>query len=361
MSEISQLDPDWVSPPGATIGALISARGLSETSAANLLGLTSQDYQALLIGDIKVDSALAESLSSLLGTSEHFWRVRESKYQESLAAAARKLQREVALPISDMKRFGWIPTHETDERVLAMSAARFMGVRSVSEFDDRFGHLEEALAFRRSATFDTEIGAVAAWYRAAEIKKQSSSLRAWSPELFRDILPLARTYAQIKDPRDFLPKIERLFADCGVAFSVMQTPTGCPVSGIASVARGRAMIALSSRHLTDDHFWFSLFHEAAHLILHGEKISLEVDGGVDRADEDQANDFAADILVPKSKIDELKSMQLSKFSIARFARSIGLPPGIVVGQLQHMGRVKFGRMNFMKCRYRWKGSTLGMA
>jgi HTH-type transcriptional regulator / antitoxin HigA len=34
---------------------------------------------------------------------------------------------------------------------------------------------------------------------------------------------------------------------------------------------------LSFRYKTNDHFWFSLFHELAHLLLHGKK-SLFLEG-----------------------------------------------------------------------------------
>lgn len=33
----------------------------------------------------------------------------------------------------------------------------------------------------------------------------------------------------------------------------------------------KAVIQLSLRHKTDDHLWFSFFHEAGHVLLHSKK------------------------------------------------------------------------------------------
>ena len=41
------------------------------------------------------------------------------------------------------------------------------------------------------------------------------------------------------------------------------------------------MIQLSARHKSDDHLWFSFFHEAAHVLLHSKKSVFvdELNGG----------------------------------------------------------------------------------
>ncbi|MFX9089566.1 ImmA/IrrE family metallo-endopeptidase, partial [Acinetobacter baumannii] len=39
----------------------------------------------------------------------------------------------------------------------------------------------------------------------------------------------------------------------------------------------KAMVLLSFRHLSDDHFWFTLFHEFAHLLLHNNQTFIDTD------------------------------------------------------------------------------------
>ena len=43
----------------------------------------------------------------------------------------------------------------------------------------------------------------------------------------------------------------------------------------------------------------------------------------------------------------------NSYDFVRFARRIGISPGIVVGQLQHMGKLNYRQMNGLKRRYTW--------
>jgi hypothetical protein len=40
-------------------------------------------------------------------------------------------------------------------------------------------------------------------------------------------------------------------------------------------------------------------------------------------------------------------------AILRFASEVGLAPGIIVGQLQHQGRLRQSQLNRLKRRYLW--------
>ncbi len=115
------------------------------------------------------------------------------------------------------------------------------------------------------------------------------------------------------------------------------------------------MIQLSARHKSDDHLWFSFFHEAAHLLLHSKKfifVEGANDGGADL--ESEANDWAVNALVARADWERFvaKSPQ-SKAEVCAFADEQGVAPGIVVGMLQHAGLVPWTHLNGLKVRYRW--------
>ncbi len=63
------------------------------------------------------------------------------------------------------------------------------------------------------------------------------------------------------------------------------------------------MIALSDRYKKDDFFWFTFFHEAAHLLLHSKKETFVDDGTDNDLLEDEANRFAADFLIPSDRAE----------------------------------------------------------
>ena len=115
------------------------------------------------------------------------------------------------------------------------------------------------------------------------------------------------------------------------------------------------MILLSFRHLSDDHFWFTFFHEAGHLLLHGDR-PLFIDGedDVSSAEELEANQFAEETLVPPDRRDEMLALPIKARAIIRFARAIGVSPGIVVGQLQFHKKIRPNQLNVLRRRYAWE-------
>ncbi len=74
------------------------------------------------------------------------------------------------------------------------------------------------------------------------------------------------------------------------------------------------------------HFWFTLFHEAGHLLNDGKR---EVFVDVDYAEgpcEPAANAFAYHLLIPPGYQTELPSLK-SRIAVEEFARRIGIHPG----------------------------------
>jgi Zn-dependent peptidase ImmA (M78 family) len=141
-----------------------------------------------------------------------------------------------------------------------------------------------------------------------------------------------------------------------VAVVVARAPKGCAASGATRFVdrKKKAILQLSFRHLTDDHFWFSFFHEAGHLILHG-KDAFFVDGkGLEVSErEREADQFAVNALIPRELREILDSSSWDHRSVIRAARKLGVSRGIVVGQLQHAGKIGFDKLNFLKTRFRW--------
>lgn len=113
-------------------------------------------------------------------------------------------------------------------------------------------------------------------------------------------------------------------------------------------------MVLSFRHLSDDHFWFTFFHEAGHLVLHGDAETF-VDGEVAGASEREAeaNYFSACVLIPGEMNDALARIRGRTREIIRFALTVGVSPGIVVGQMQHRGFLGPHQMNSLKRHYTW--------
>jgi len=115
----------------------------------------------------------------------------------------------------------------------------------------------------------------------------------------------------------------------------------------------KALIILSLRHTSDDHFWFTFFHEAGHILLHSKKQVFidEAKQSLD-AEEEEANQFADNQLTPKSQLK--KFLQRGVFTAAAikdFANQVDVSPGIVVGKLQHEGFIEIKNHNKLKRKF----------
>lgn len=84
-------NPDWVSPTGHSIKAIMEERGISRDYFIAAVGLTEEEADQLFDGKILVTQNMALSLSNLLGGSTDYWMRRDGIY----IAECKRLGKEV--------------------------------------------------------------------------------------------------------------------------------------------------------------------------------------------------------------------------------------------------------------------------
>ncbi len=335
--------------------SILKARDIPVYKFSELVGLAEHEALGLLSGSYPIDSALAKRISASLGSTPRFCAARERKYQSNLKALAlRRPQLEQWLrsfPIAKMREMGWLSKF-TNRADAPFELLDFFAVSSVEQWkDEHVGRLER-LKFRTSSTFENATAATTAWLRRGEVVAEDMSCKSWDREGFRHSLQGLRPLTMDPSPKSFLPILQAQCAKHGVAVVVERCPSGCVASGATlRLESGRGLLLLSARFLSDDQFWFSFFHEAAHLILHGAELRIESEGMTSRQ-ESEANKFAQDVILGPHGEAALNALPINKFAIARFARRCGVSPGIIVGQLQNRKRLSPGRFNPFKVRYK---------
>ena len=353
--EDQSFEPDWFSPPGVTIQLAMKRKHQSVSDLAVELELSLNETRALILGDRQIDDAIAQRLARCLGGSESFWHNRQTDYTQSLNRCADGFSssefQDIAqgLPLNEMRRFGWInPNANRPAQALA-----FFNVRSPELWKQRYQARTKAVTFRQSASLEDNPSSTLAWLRQAERLASLIPCKPWDKAGFRDTLNDLRSFTRRKRPGKFFPDLVQQCAAKGVAVVFVPSPTGCRASGATFfLNEQKAIMVLSFRFLSDDQFWFSFFHEAAHLILHDpHALFLEDSSEVTAAAEREANAFASNLLVPLDHRPELESLPARSNSIIRFAVRLGISPGVVVGQMQHAGVLKHNQMNGLKRRY----------
>jgi len=228
-------------------------------------------------------------------------------------------------------------------------------VSSFAQWRGRYHNLFASTAYHKSAAYESCQIATTAWLRQGEIESVHDVVEEWSAEKLAAQIPNLRRLTWFKSPSLFIPKIKSALKASGVKFAIVRAPNGCRASGaVRLLDDGTPIIQLSFRYLSDDQFWFSLFHEIGHLLRHYQQMPfIEESDMVEDTFEKEANEFSSDVIVPLPFKEELLSLGGSKLPIIAFAKKVGVAPGLIVGQLQHIGLLKFNQMQHLKRRYRW--------
>jgi hypothetical protein len=322
---------------------------------------------ALLAGEIPLTIDLADRLASLVGGSVEFWMTRDGQYQaDRIRVAADEWAQH--LPVKDMTAYGWLatPIHNWRDQIDACLA--FFDADDVSSWEQDQRSLLMRTRFRSSKSGRSDGFAAAAWLRQTELELGRLSCAEWDREGFAQLLPELRHLSRVRDPKDFIPRLTAACADVGVAFGVVRAPRGCRISGACRrLPNGTRSVALTGRHRADDQFWFTFFHESAHLLLHdNDALYLdEIDEGSSPepdSDEAEADSFAGETLVPAEYEESLLQARRSPLELGRIAREIGVSTGVVIGHLQFRGAIGYAtKLNGLKHRYKWNGPTLERA
>lgn len=351
--------PDWFSPPGSTVAMLMALQDVSSGELARRMNADSSFVLRIISGTEPIEESVAKRLAAALGGTPSFWTARQSKFEAALDRTVSMLAPDAAktwlkaLPLKDMSDAGWIACRSKSN--LLHAALAYFSVTTPEEWRDRYAAHATTFSYRTSEAFESKLGALAAWLRQGELQASGVRCAAWSPAKFKEALHAIRGLTRLREPTKFIGRLRSLCAAAGVAIVFLKAPTGCRASGATRfITPDKAMIILSFRHLSDDHFWFSFFHEAGHLLLHSPAATF-VDGDAAELTEKEreANAFAASSLVPLSEHERMLNLRGNLNAVVRFAVSLGIAPGIVVGQLQHHGVISPSQLNGLKRRYTW--------
>lgn len=359
-------EPDWAIPPGASITRLLSIKEIPPEELADELGMDDEGFERLLSGDQRISEETAETLSLHLGSTPAFWLRRDQIYASELQRLHSSDTNEVdewvrSLPTRQMSQLGWIQKNLRSKR-LHIELLNFFGCESFAEWKAIYSSGLDAVAFRTSSAFEADDLATIVWKRMGELQAAQTELPSFNKEAFQDVLPSLKRLGYIHSPAELVQKLRERLSPTGVALTTARAPSGCRASGATWVSdEGNPIIHLSFRHLSDDHFWFTLYHEAAHIVLnHGEHVAYDVKrprGFVD-IEEKQANELASNLLIPLKVREWIGNFIPNARNVILAARKAKVAPGVVAGQLENSGTIVYGKLSFLKKRYVWKDNPL---
>ncbi len=355
----NRFSPDYAIHPGEILEETLLARRIKKAEFARRCGLSDKTISLIINQKEPVTPETAIKFERVLGISAALWNNLEALYRLHLAKLAarevleRRLKWVSRFHVKELVKRKAIetPTSKVDtlEKILA-----FFGVGSIEALDERFNQM--SVAYRCSPSFKSAPKAVAAWLRLGELYSEKIETNRFSKTKFRSALAKIRLLTT-EEPDIYGPQMIELCKAAGVALVFLSELPKTRLSGAARWLADKPLIMLSLRHKTDDHLWFTFFHEAAHILYHGKKKSFIDEKGLapedaDRlAEEKQANRFASNFLIPQREYSAfVDSDKYYENDIVAFAKSLKIAPGIVVGRLQHDDKIPFRWHNKLKCK-----------
>lgn len=352
--------PDIVSPPGETLQEILEERGMTQVELAERTGRPIKTISEIIKAKTAITTETALQLEKVLGVPARFWINRERNYQEWIAREAdrEELEKHISwienFPIREMVRLGWIKKLN-DSISQLVEILHFFSIAS----PDQWKPIWEGASvnYRRSPAYAADPYIASVWLRQGELEAQQIQCAPYDVSKFRIALIKIRSLTT-RDPEEFVPVMTQLCAEAGVAVVFIHELPRLGTSGATRwLTPTKAMIQLSLLYKRDDQLWFTFFHEAGHILKHGKKDVFLEGKGVAGDKEDEANQFAADFLIPPSEYRNFnpKGRHFSEADVVEFANRLGIAPGIVVGRLQHDKYLPVTHLQYLKRPLAWSG------
>lgn len=349
--------PTNIPVPGYTLRETLEALGMSQSKLASRTGLTLKHINQIIQGNAAISPGTAVALERATGVPASFWNNLEMQYQDhkvrteeadELSTSAEWIDK---MPVAELRKRGFVSANRRDPGRLLQELLKFFGVATINAWETSWD--QPAVAFLQSGAYTIDPAAVAAWLRLGEMGAQEMEHQPFDRAKLKALLPELRAMT-VQSPADFYPSLVAKLAEAGVCLVLVPDIAGTRASGATRfLSPTRAVVQLSNRGKRNDKFWFALFHEIGHLLLHSKKETFmrfddKEASGEGAQVEREANEFAGELLVPAEAEPELLAIKTPSDAQALAAR-LGIAPAIVAGRYQRETKQwSFGRSLFQK-------------
>ncbi len=348
-------------PPGETIKEVIVSKKMTQKELAQRMNTPEQEISYLINGKRSITVTTANKLELILDIKASFWLNIERNYQATLVRLEEESkvsdQEEIArqIPYNELSKYKYVdPTRKISEKV--KNLFKFFQIADFSVLKTNESSIIAKNLYRKSDKFNLNPYILMTWLRMGEIQVTKLSLGKFKPRILQNYLHEIRSLT-LEKPDIFVKRLGEIGQDSGVGILFVREFKSFPVWGATKWIRKNPCIYVNLRSKTNDHLWFSLFHEIGHVLLHGkQEILIRTDKSETEDDfEKEANEFASNFLIPKEKYELfVLDKPITDTKVKKFAEDIGIAPGIVVGRLQHERIIRYDSyLGGLKVNYNW--------
>lgn len=276
-------------PPGATIKEQLTDRGMSQKEFAVRMGMSEKHISRLINGEVQLTVDTARKLEMVLGVPAQFWCNLETIYREKLIRVREENEMdediEIAkrMPYKEMVRNGWIEdVSGWVQRVICLR--KYFEVARLTFLQAGLLPGIVCTKISESGTVDYEL---AVWSQKAKLEARKLRTGPVDIAKLNEMIPQIRE-AVAKVSGNEYDELRSMFAECGIALTVLPHIGGSSLHGVTFSDGGKIVVGLADCEGDSVQFRFSLFHELAHILCG----HIGKDGRTTAEDEKEADRFA---------------------------------------------------------------------
>ena len=337
--------PDYAVHPGETLREKLAELAMTPKEFAIRTAKPVKTISEILNGKSSITFEMAVLFEKVLNISANFWIKKQANFNEFVAREMHKAEIAEAtdwaklFPYPQMAKIGLVAaTRKAEEK--AEELLHFFNVSKPSAWENIYMYQQTPVFFRISLKHTKDPYALSALFRMGEIKANTIDAPEFNKAVLKSIIPGLKEI-MVNKPNDYLQQIQLKCMQAGV--KVIYTPNlpKTVIHGTVRWLNDKPVLQMTDRLKRYDIFWFSLFHEIGHILLHGNKknIFLEEINNSDNKDikEQEADEFAAQWLLSDDEYEEIISTIKSGADILEtiqgFANKYNTHKDIIIGRI----------------------------
>lgn len=339
--------------PGCYIAEIIEDYNVSQKEFADRMGTTPKTVSKLVNGEINLSEDLAGKLSRMTGISYKLWRGLQVEYEikkreiEEMQESDREKSICKCIDFKYFRSNGFLQNYKSrytlsEKMKILCQELKISSLSYLLKFNSAVSYRNSKLVFSEKNIINANTLLALGENLSREVEAGALNL-----ELLKESIPELRKMTTEK-PDIFYPKLEKKLLECGIILVRLPFLANSNLNGACKKFKNQSVLLLiTDKSKTTDIFWFTLFHELAHILKQDFATDLERDEYLQK--EKEADDLAVELLIENSVFAKfIEEENFSKDNIVRFAEKIGVGPEIVVGRLQHNRLIGYNQFNFLK-------------
>lgn len=319
--------------PGVYLKDALESINMKANEFAARTGISERTLSGIINEDTAISFEVAYKLANFFDTSINYWTNLQNDYElyqrEKVEKESLDFDFNLIKPIKSYLIENEYAKAEDGKEEMVKKIRSLVGVNYLSllSSNDSFACFKKQKSDKNDNAFLENF-----WIALALNKARKKEIKDFDIELLKSSIPSIKAL-NLLEPQEFYPKLTNILEECGVSFVLLPYLPKSNIYGVTKwFNKNNVMIAVSNRGEKPDLFWFTIFHELAHVLMQHKREMLYY---VANKEDEEADRLASEILI-KEKSWKYYINSIDRFSeknIREFASEEKVIPEIVLGRL----------------------------